>query len=147
MASRLCLTPVISSPAGAGPGRGADGRRHPRSASVISRTTRAGAPATTVIGGTGAVTTLPAPTTEPRPTVTPGSDQRTGPDPHVVLDAHRRRELRAVPAQVRVDGVAGGADGHVRGEHHPVPDEDLDVVDEVRPKLAYVVVARCTRLP
>ena len=39
---------------------------------VIWRIMRAGTPATTVIGGTCAVTTAPAATTAPRPTVTPG---------------------------------------------------------------------------
>jgi hypothetical protein len=38
--------------------------------------------------------------------------------------------------------VTGGADGHVRGGHHPVADEDLDVVDEGQAEVGVHVVAQ-----
>ncbi|MCZ9341466.1 hypothetical protein NGM37_27255 [Streptomyces sp. TRM76130] len=45
-------------------------------------------------------------------------------------DAHRCRELGAVPARLRVDRVTGGGHGDARGEHHPVADDHLDVADQ-----------------
>ncbi len=70
-----------------------------------------------------------------------GQDDGARSDPHVVLDADRRRELRAVAAYVGVDGVAGRGDGHVRREHDPVADEHFRVVDEREPEVDVDVVA------
>lgn len=58
---------------GHGPGYRPSAPLVPRCGDQASaRTTRAGTPATSVFGGTSAVTTAPAATTAPSPTVTPG---------------------------------------------------------------------------
>ncbi|MFI8091266.1 hypothetical protein ACIF9R_23595 [Streptomyces sp. NPDC086080] len=71
---------------------------------MTGRSTRAGDPARTVIGGTPAVTMLPAPTAETRPAVTPG--RITAPAPTSTSSSIRTGAEDGPPSR-GVVGVSG----------------------------------------
>ena len=100
-----------------------------RSRSPISRATRAGFPYATTPAGRSRVTTAPAPTTVSSPIVHPGADDHAAPEPDVVADRDRQRDLPPVAPRHRIDRVGGGQQLDVGGDLAVGADRDRRAVE------------------
>ncbi len=101
------------------------------------RTARAGTPATSVPGGTSAVTTLPAATNERAPMRMPGQERRVRADERALLD-HDRGGLGG---EVRLQRVVVVADVHVREHQHALGERHLALERDALGQVEQALVA------